>query len=317
MPGLARDNPFTERNTIKNLDEFFGRKDELRTIFTRLKGLQNTSIYGDRKIGKSSLLYYVFNKIPEELGSNYEAIYIDLQNPNYHIACDFLRNILTKMECDPKVILENNTDDETQNRKIYHKNLSAFSTSIEEIKSKHKFVLIIDGFEHIIRKPQEFNKDFFDTLKVVGESENIAYLTASLHSLKDLFIENKLTSTYYGIFSELKLGEFTRDETSDFLNSKRKGVNFNADEIKLIKEVAGNNPLYLRITCDHIFANKGKRWNRNKIKDEIVNELKYYKPKNEIKEKDRKVRLKKFGNGVYENMFKLIELVATVLKHFY
>ncbi len=121
MAGLAKDNPFTERNIIKNPDEFFGRKDELRTIFTRLKKLQSTSIYGERKIGKSSLLYYVFNQIPEELGSDYKAIYFDVQDPNYHTAYDLLRNVLTKMDCNPKVILENNTDDKANNREIYIK----------------------------------------------------------------------------------------------------------------------------------------------------------------------------------------------------
>lgn len=316
MPGLARDNPFTERNTLKNPDEFFGRKDELRTIFARLKNLQSTSIYGERKIGKSSLLYYVFNKIPEELGSSYKAIYVDLQDPNYYTAYDFLRNVLTKMECNPKVILENNTDDKVHNREIYHKNLSAFSTSIEEIKNDHKYILIIDGFEHIIRKPQEFNKDFFDTLKTVGEHENIAYLTASLYSLRDLFIENKLTSTYYGLFSELKLGEFKSFETSNFLDAQRKGIEFNADEKKLIREIAKNNPLYLRISCDHIFSNKRNRWNRNKIKEEIVKDLEYYDYKEATKKKNQKINIKNIKTEVYKNGLKVGELFISVLKMF-
>ena len=97
MAGLVRYNPFTERNVIKNPHEFFGRMNELRTIFTRLQGLQSTSIYGERKIGKSSLLFHVFQMIPSELRSNYKSVYIDLRDSNYHIAYYFLKNVLVRI----------------------------------------------------------------------------------------------------------------------------------------------------------------------------------------------------------------------------
>jgi AAA+ ATPase superfamily predicted ATPase len=42
---------------IKDPDEFFGRKNELKTIFSRLSNLQSCDVFGERKIGKSSLLY--------------------------------------------------------------------------------------------------------------------------------------------------------------------------------------------------------------------------------------------------------------------
>ncbi len=118
MSDLARYNPFTDINVIKNPDEFFGRKDELRTIFTRLQGLQSTSIYGDNKIGKSSLLYNVLYNIPEELGTEYKSAYIDLRDSSYYTSYDFLKNVLLKFECDPGVIQEKNN---------YNKNLIEFS----------------------------------------------------------------------------------------------------------------------------------------------------------------------------------------------
>lgn len=85
MTGLVRYNSFTEINVIKNPEEFFGRMNELRTIFTRLQGLQSTSNYGERKIGKSSLLFHVFQMILSELRSNYKKVYLDtLRTPGYH-----------------------------------------------------------------------------------------------------------------------------------------------------------------------------------------------------------------------------------------
>ena len=131
MSILVRNNPFTERNVIQNPEEFFGRMNELRTIFTRLQGLQSTSIYGERKIGKSSLLFHVFQMIPSELRSNYKSVYLD-------------------------------------------------------------------------------------TLRTSGYYSYIAYITASLHSLRELCIKSMLKSTFYSIFYELRLGKFTHTDVTDF-----------------------------------------------------------------------------------------------------
>ncbi len=93
MAGLVRYNSFTERNVIQNPEEFFGRMNELRTIFTRLQGLQSTSIYGERIIGKLSLLYKLLYDIPKELGNDYKSAYMDLRESRYHTSYYFLKKI--------------------------------------------------------------------------------------------------------------------------------------------------------------------------------------------------------------------------------
>lgn len=294
MAGFVKYNPFTERNIITNPDEFFGRKDELRTIFTRLRGLQSTSIYGERKIGKSSLLYHIFHMIPSELGSNYKGIYIDLQDANYLNVNSFLKNVLVEMGCNHGVIQENKT---------YNENLTAFSESIKQLQENVKPILIIDEFEHIIEKPEEFNDDFLDTLRTLEYHSYIAYITASLHSLKDLYEKSKLKSTFYSIFYELQLNKFTSIEVTDFISAKRDGIFFKPEEIKLIKETSEDNPLNLRIACDHIFENRGRRWNRNKLKEEIENDIKFYDVKATRKKRDRRV----FGKEAADHVFKIIE----------
>jgi hypothetical protein len=48
-----KNNTFSNRAMIKNPDEFFGRKDELKTIFSRLSNLQSCDVSGERKIVSS------------------------------------------------------------------------------------------------------------------------------------------------------------------------------------------------------------------------------------------------------------------------
>jgi hypothetical protein len=50
-------NPYTNRGMIRNPDDFFGRSLELQRAFSFISKLQSVSIVGDRRIGKSSMLY--------------------------------------------------------------------------------------------------------------------------------------------------------------------------------------------------------------------------------------------------------------------
>ena len=51
--------PFTIGPMITKSEEFIGRKAEVNHIITRLRTMQSCSVIGERRIGKSSLLYYL------------------------------------------------------------------------------------------------------------------------------------------------------------------------------------------------------------------------------------------------------------------
>ncbi|MGH9843151.1 MAG: hypothetical protein ACREEM_30810 [Blastocatellia bacterium] len=60
-------NPFTNRGPVTNPEDFFGRKDELEIVLSRLRSMQCVSIVGERRIGKSSLLYHLTQTGAEQL----------------------------------------------------------------------------------------------------------------------------------------------------------------------------------------------------------------------------------------------------------
>jgi AAA+ ATPase superfamily predicted ATPase len=58
-------NPYQNQEAIENPDDFFGRKKEIKIIFTLISDAaepHNISIVGERRIGKSSLLLFVKNE---------------------------------------------------------------------------------------------------------------------------------------------------------------------------------------------------------------------------------------------------------------
>ncbi len=240
--------------------------NELMTIFNRLENLQSCDVYGERKIGKSSLLYYIFKKARGRLGGGYVVAYIDMQAAEYHNVGDFLRNSLNELGANSKGIISSNS---------LNQNLIAFSESVKELKKKKKPILLIDEFEGLTKK-QEFNDDVFDTLRSLGNNGHIAYVTASLNSLKTLCEKGKFTSPFYNIFSEVRLGKFTPEETMEFLSIRGGSFGFNQGEIEFIYEIVDNHPLHLQIACDHVFKNKGKKWDEPKLREVIENEIKTY-----------------------------------------
>jgi len=52
-------NPFTNRGVITNEQDFIGREEQLGEIIERLRTLPSSSVVGERRIGKSSLLYHL------------------------------------------------------------------------------------------------------------------------------------------------------------------------------------------------------------------------------------------------------------------
>ncbi len=180
-------------------------------------------------------------------------------------------------------------------------------------------------------KKQEFNDDVFDTLRSLGNNGHIAYVTASLNSLKTLCEKGKFTSPFYNIFSEVKLGKFTPEETMEFFSTRGESFGFNQGGIEFIYEIADNHPLHLQIACDHVFKNKGKKWDEQKLRGVIEKEIKTY----DDEEVRKKRHLKKLDRGkqnegtfidnrkkdeqlqTKKNLIDLINPAATIASLFY
>jgi hypothetical protein len=61
------ESPFIIGNIIKDPEKFWGRTRSREDIFSRLRKKLSTSIIGSRRIGKSSLAYYIYSCGPEVL----------------------------------------------------------------------------------------------------------------------------------------------------------------------------------------------------------------------------------------------------------
>jgi AAA+ ATPase superfamily predicted ATPase len=258
-------NPFTNRGVITSPDEFFGREQEIGEIVSRLRAMASLSVVGERRIGKSSLLYHLYQTGRLRIDDPaYRFFYFDLLDARFHTAAGFLRAILQRLELDADAISAGQS---------LNRNLIAFSDQIEaQEKAGRRTVLCLNEFESAFKHPAEFTEDFYDHLRSQLDHRKFAVVTATRTPLQDLCLAGKLTSPFYNVFTVVGLGVFTDDEVRKFLEHYRHQVLFNEDEIKLINSYLDPHPLKLQILCDFVIRNRERRLAEWALVEEIAKE---------------------------------------------
>lgn len=242
-------NPFTNRGVITNPADFIGRQQEISEIITRLKTMQSCSVVGERRIGKSSLLYHLGQTGVQRVADDtYQFVYLDFQDIRLRTAANFIRTILAKLGA---------KTDGVQDGHKPGRNLATFSEQIEELaQNGQHIVLCLDEFEGAFKHPDEFNDDFFDHLRSMLNHRRMAFVTATQQTLQNLCLDGKLTSPFYNIFTVIELKEFTDEEAVQFIAIWHERVNFTEDELKLISSFFDLHPLKLQIVCDQVILNR-------------------------------------------------------------
>lgn len=198
-------NPFTNRAMIKKENEFVGRIRELDDIISRLRGGNSVSVVGERRIGKSSLLYHLFLTGNRRLG--------DLQKQEYKFIYLEMHDITTKT---PELFIAyiiKNLGLDFKKEDLKANPLIVFTELLEKNKeSGLKPILLVDEFDKIVELQHLFNDDFMETLRHICNNGFLTLVTSSRATLRDLTNQGKLTSPFWNIFSTVNLGEFVVDE---------------------------------------------------------------------------------------------------------
>ena len=261
-------NPFMNRGLITDPDDFFGRKEQLSEIFTRLRGMQSCSVVGERGIGKSSLLYHLKQKGTRELGEAYRFFYLDLQDASCHTAIGFLHAALSKVGG----TVENIKADNTLNQ-----NLIAFSDEIDKLeRDGQRIVLCLDEFENAFKRREQFTEDFFDHMRSQLNVRKLACVTATQRPLQELSLEGKLTSPFYTLFTVVELKEWTQAEAQRFVEVQGEKVHFTDAESSFIlthSQLHQCHPLKLQIVGDCVIRNRQHQFGEQALAEEIAKEI--------------------------------------------
>jgi len=248
----SKRNPYLNRVMIANPSEFFGREREVRRIYSRLDAPrpQSISIVGDRRIGKSSLLYHIYRaRNRKQYMTNHEEaifVYLDFQQDLEFDVPRFIDFVFNMFSYESK-----SERDYTQRERT----LDELKNVIQQLHDEGKrIVILMDEFEVITRNPR-FEGQFFSLLRALANSYRVAYVTSSHEDLQKMCHNKDISdSPFFNIFSNLILRPFSREEALELIvaPSAQESVPLERHAAGII-ELAGYFPMFLQIACSAAF----------------------------------------------------------------
>ena len=253
-------NPFTFGNPIREPGLFIGRQAELRQVVNRLlsSAHESTSIVGERRIGKTSLLMHLADKstartlglVPER----FCLIYIDFQGLVDITPQQFWARVLKRME---RSITDPNLKSQIE---ALHKQEAIELFDLEDLCEAITdaglcVILLLDEFEYVTQNPN-FKADFFGGLRALAIHHNLPLIPATRRELIDLCHSEEIKgSPFFNIFANIVLRLFKRAEVDELLDgyTRDTGVTFSPMEHELTWRLAGGHPLFTQVAGYYLF----------------------------------------------------------------
>ncbi|ETW93236.1 MAG: hypothetical protein ETSY1_40075, partial [Candidatus Entotheonella factor] len=224
--------PYAERGMIRDPRFFYNREAELNTIFNRLATMQSVSVVGERRLGKSSLLYRISEFERDRLGSDYTTLYLDMER------------VFSSEEFYKRVCVALGNPQGTS------------YLDFEEALANKKVILCLDEFERTTNS-SAFDQKFFAVLRSLAQTGQLALVVATQHTLAGLH-DGIPTSPFQNIFTLLTLGPFSDQAARELITapSQQAGHPFSEQEIEFALEQAGTHPYRLNLICSLIYDAK-------------------------------------------------------------
>ncbi|MBF0539454.1 MAG: ATP-binding protein [Nitrospirae bacterium] len=282
-------NPFLNTTYIKTPDKFFGREREIQEIVKILKSNVPCSVIGPRRIGKSSLLYYL--KIKDLGLGNYTPVYIDCM--------DVRKN--------PKVFLQricNGLSSET-----CPDDLDALFDRLDGYLKDKKLLLLLDEIEDIAIK--EFGV-IFNWLRSKASSEALNIVTASKQEISKVFkVDDDVGSAFYNIFNSITLGVMQEAEVRTMLKTLA-APEFEAKCGTRIIEEVGTHPFLVQ----QLAARCYDKWEANEPFNDDTWVRILDRPESRITENGRRILeyLSKYGEAKKPRIAVTLRLVASEMQ---
>lgn len=250
--------PFIAGSMITDSKFFVGREEQLNFITSRMTAAQPTSInvLGERRIGKSSLLYHFFQTYEQrvqrygKIPSEYLVIYLSLQDAQCRQEASFYRAIAkallqrASVQNNPALSVPLNAG--SLDRETFSEAMNAWKTE------KVLPVFCLDKFEELFENPQEFNNQFYDNLRSLMDRNALMLVIASYKRLDVYSRQHRLTSSFFNLGSIMSLNGLTEMEATDLVRlpeTKVPGTQaaLSENRQKIALQLGGRHPYLLQL----------------------------------------------------------------------
>lgn len=264
---LKSSSPYIVGPPIIEPNDFWGRKDHVRSFFELVFGQQITSlsILGCRKSGKTSFFNYVSHPktLKEELGLDESiiTIYINLQI-GFKSEEEFYTYLAERLCYSLSSRLNNKLPIPNLPGNIKWSLIDDIFNEVD--KKGYQIVIFLDEFEQLTNS-NIFKKQFFDRLRTLSQSKKVAWITSSYRDIYEItrsYDANSCTSPFFNQFHPVRiyLDAFSFSESEELIckSIKNTNIKFREEEIEFIIELAGLMPFPLQVASHLLFENKSK-----------------------------------------------------------
>jgi transcriptional regulator with AAA-type ATPase domain len=244
-------NPYLNRSMIRAVDQFFGRGREVGRIMARIgaSSPQSVSVVGERRVGKSSLLWHlsqeeVYSRYLDE-PDRYLFLLLDFQGQQRLDEGGFCRIFGHQLQA-------------TAGARLEVPSLRDFA-GLEELaqsldQAGLRLVCLFDEFESITRNPA-FGAEFFGLLRSLANARPVAFITSSRLELQGLCHTRQIAdSPFFNIFAQVKLGPLAAAEARELIAAPSAGAGIPLEPYgEEILSLGGYLPFFLQLACSAAF----------------------------------------------------------------
>ncbi|MBX2863533.1 MAG: ATP-binding protein [Leptolyngbyaceae cyanobacterium MAG.088] len=206
-------NPFVAGPMITDPRLFVGRKRELARLAGLMQQPVSANVIGERRIGKSSLLYHIYQTWESRVNepTRYCVVYLNLQEAQCDQEARFYTAVLQalrqELRSHPVLSQLPTTADRVE-----------FAAVIRQCCQENiRPVLCLDEFEALFDHTQSFDDGFFNNLRGLMNANQVMLILASKKSLDVYKRKHGLTSDFFNLGQILKLWELEPDEVTELL----------------------------------------------------------------------------------------------------
>lgn len=259
-------NPYVAGRPIRPEDGklFAGRRDEMKLIEEKLHTGVGLVIYGQRRIGKSSILLHLRERLPHSL----LPVYLNLQQLMANTTGGFLRTVgneIAKQLRDKLADLPAPPSAEEFDREPF----LSFNQALDEIERRlapaQRVLLSFDEFEELEQrvKAGRIGKEIFAYLRGVTQTgRGFALLFAGLHTLEQMTREywnpffQSVQTVRVGYLGELDARQLITDPIDQF------PLRYDEEAINRIAEVTRAHPYLAQSVCHNLVNHLNNPLNR-------------------------------------------------------
>jgi ligand-binding sensor domain-containing protein/AAA+ ATPase superfamily predicted ATPase len=246
-------NPYIVGNPIRSEQMFFGREDDFRYVRTKLEGASQGVVIvfcGERRVGKSSILFQVMNG---RLGERFIPVFVDMQEMVITSDAEFfarMSRLIVESLARKTIAITAPGFDHGNPYHIFLDFLDAVLAAIND----HTLLILLDEYELMEAKVDDgkLSQELFTFLAgLMDNKERLAFIFTGSRRLEERDKKYWRELLRRSLFR--KVGFFSGKDTVRLITDPVEGrVIYGRGVIEAICRLTAGQPFYTQVTCQNI-----------------------------------------------------------------